>query len=69
MAQSEMYTYCPGWALSWGYRKQALLREILSQRADIICLQEVRGYPACEITMRFRSPSFLSTRNYISKAV
>uniref|UniRef100_A0A7S0R3W3 Endonuclease/exonuclease/phosphatase domain-containing protein n=1 Tax=Pyramimonas obovata TaxID=1411642 RepID=A0A7S0R3W3_9CHLO len=42
-ATSEMYTYCPGWALSWGYRKQALLREILSQRADIICLQEVQS--------------------------
>jgi len=42
-ATSEMYTYTPGWALSWGYRKQALLREILGQGADIVCLQEVQS--------------------------
>jgi CCR4-NOT transcription complex subunit 6 len=38
-----MYHYCPPWALSWAYRKQALLREILHQRADIVCLQEVQN--------------------------
>ena len=41
-ATAEMYHYCPPWALSWAYRKQALLREILHQHADIVCLQEVR---------------------------
>ena len=40
-ATSDMYSYCPPWALSWAYRKQNLLREIVSYRADILCLQEV----------------------------
>lgn len=40
-ATSEAYSYCPSWALSWPYRKQNLLREIVGYRADIVCLQEV----------------------------
>lgn len=40
-ATSELYSYCPSWALSWPYRKQNLLREIVGYRADIVCLQEV----------------------------
>lgn len=40
-ATSEMYSYCPPWALSWAYRRQNLLREIIGYRADILCLQEV----------------------------
>ncbi|GJP85480.1 hypothetical protein CLOP_g15576 [Closterium sp. NIES-67] len=42
-ATSEMYSYCPPWALSWAYRKQNLLRELLGYRADIMCLQEVQS--------------------------
>ncbi|OWM82631.1 carbon catabolite repressor protein 4 homolog 1-like [Punica granatum] len=42
-ASSELYSYCPSWALSWPYRKQNLLREIVGYRADIICLQEVQS--------------------------
>ncbi|KAE8661226.1 Carbon catabolite repressor protein 4-like protein 2 [Hibiscus syriacus] len=42
-ASSELYSYCPSWALSWQYRKQNLLREIVSYRADIVCLQEVQN--------------------------
>lgn len=38
---SELYGYCPSWALSWPYRRQNLLREIVGYRADIVCLQEV----------------------------
>ena len=41
-ATSEMYSYCPSWALSWAYRRQNLLRELLNYQADIMCLQEVR---------------------------
>lgn len=41
-ATSESYSYCPSWALSWPYRRQNLLREIVGYRADIVCLQEVR---------------------------
>lgn len=41
-ATGELYGYCPTWALSWTYRRQNLLREIVGYRADIVCLQEVR---------------------------
>ncbi|KAH9612679.1 hypothetical protein KSS87_011179 [Heliosperma pusillum] len=41
-ATSEAYSYCPSWALSWPYRRQNLLREIVGYRADIVCLQEVQ---------------------------
>ncbi|KAJ9695600.1 hypothetical protein PVL29_010871 [Vitis rotundifolia] len=42
-ATSEIYSYCPSWALSWPYRKQNLLREIVGYRADIVCLQEIQS--------------------------
>ncbi|GAY32728.1 hypothetical protein CUMW_003850 [Citrus unshiu] len=42
-ATSESYSYCPSWALSWAYRRQNLLREIIGYRADIVCLQEVQN--------------------------
>ncbi|KAL5155638.1 Carbon catabolite repressor protein 4 2 [Glycine soja] len=40
-ASNDLYNYCPTWALSWPYRRQNLLREIVGYRADIICLQEL----------------------------
>lgn len=40
-ATNEMYSYCPPWALSWAYRRQNLLKELVGYRADILCLQEV----------------------------
>jgi CCR4-NOT transcription complex subunit 6 len=40
-AKSDLYAYCPPWALSWAYRRQNLLRELIGYRADILCLQEV----------------------------
>lgn len=40
-ATNESYSYCPSWALSWPYRRQNLLREIIGYHADIVCLQEV----------------------------
>ena len=42
-ANQDMYTYCPAWALSWSYRKQNLIRELVSYDADIMCLQEVQS--------------------------
>lgn len=42
-ATAESYSYCPTWALSWPYRRQNLLREIVGYHADIICLQEVQS--------------------------
>ncbi|GAA0163966.1 hypothetical protein Leryth_001077 [Lithospermum erythrorhizon] len=41
-ATNDLYGYCPSWALSWPYRRQNLLREIVGYHADIICLQEVQ---------------------------
>jgi CCR4-NOT transcription complex subunit 6 len=40
-ARSDIYSYCPPWALSWAYRRQNLLREVVGYQADILCLQEV----------------------------
>ncbi|MQL97533.1 hypothetical protein Taro_030227 [Colocasia esculenta] len=40
---SEIYSYCPSWAISWHYRRQNLLREIVGYHADILCLQEVQS--------------------------
>lgn len=40
-ATSDLYGYCPSWALSWSYRRQNLLREIVGYLADVVCLQEV----------------------------
>ncbi|KAI3801410.1 hypothetical protein L1987_29515 [Smallanthus sonchifolius] len=42
-ATSDLYGYCPSWALSWPYRRQNLLREIVGYLADIVCLQEVQS--------------------------
>lgn len=42
-ATNDVYNYCPTWALSWPYRRQNLLREIVGYRADIVCLQEVQS--------------------------
>ncbi|KAH7284149.1 hypothetical protein KP509_34G041500 [Ceratopteris richardii] len=42
-ATSDMYSYCPPWALSWPYRRQNLLREMVGYRAEILCLQEVQS--------------------------
>ncbi|XP_068642989.1 carbon catabolite repressor protein 4 homolog 1-like [Aristolochia californica] len=42
-ASSELYSYCPSWALSWPYRRQNLLREIVGYHADILCFQEIQN--------------------------
>ncbi|XP_020578626.1 carbon catabolite repressor protein 4 homolog 1-like [Phalaenopsis equestris] len=42
-ATSDLYGYCPSWALAWPYRRQNLLKEIIGYRADIVCLQEVQS--------------------------
>jgi CCR4-NOT transcription complex subunit 6 len=38
-ATRQMYGYCPSWALTWEYRKKAILAEIRHYTADIISLQ------------------------------
>lgn len=42
-ATTQMYAYCPSWALAWDYRKKVILGEIRHYTADIITLQ-VRLY-------------------------
>jgi hypothetical protein len=42
-----VYPYTQPWALAWNYRKRNLLREILSYRADVLALQEVRLEYCC----------------------
>ncbi|KAG2178773.1 hypothetical protein INT43_001619 [Umbelopsis isabellina] len=38
---SAQYAYAPSWALTWEYRKELLIPEILGWNADVLCLQEV----------------------------
>lgn len=40
-ATGNRYSYCPEWALSWEYRMQNIINEIIEYDADILCLQEV----------------------------
>lgn len=39
MATPQMYGYTPSWALSWDYRKELILQEVLNYSSDIVCLQ------------------------------
>lgn len=40
-ATTNLYSYCPQWALNWEYRKQSIIKEICHYDADVITLQEV----------------------------
>lgn len=40
-ATERMYGYTPSWALSWEYRKELILTEVMNYEADFLCLQEV----------------------------
>ncbi|KAH9261893.1 hypothetical protein BASA81_000549 [Batrachochytrium salamandrivorans] len=41
-ATTQIFPYCPKWAMNWRYRRVQIMREIVSYDADIICLQEVQ---------------------------
>lgn len=41
VSRTQLFPYCPPYALSTDYRKQLILKELLGYNADIICLQEV----------------------------
>jgi mRNA deadenylase 3'-5' endonuclease subunit Ccr4 len=38
-ATTNLYSYCPQWALNWEYRKQSIIKEICHYDADVITLQ------------------------------
>ncbi|KIJ60025.1 hypothetical protein HYDPIDRAFT_177587 [Hydnomerulius pinastri MD-312] len=40
-ATERLYGYTPSWALSWDYRKQLILTEVMNYDADFLCMQEV----------------------------
>lgn len=40
-SRTELFPYCPAYALAIDYRKLLFIREVLGYRADICCLQEV----------------------------
>ncbi|KAH7889076.1 Endonuclease/exonuclease/phosphatase [Phlebopus sp. FC_14] len=40
-ATERLYGYTPSWALSWDYRKELILTELMNYDADFLCLQEV----------------------------
>ena len=40
-ATERLYGYTPSWALSWDYRKNLILTEVMGYDADFLCLQEV----------------------------
>ncbi len=42
-ATQQQYPYCDLWALSWEFRFQNILREIIDACPDVICLQEVQA--------------------------
>jgi CCR4-NOT transcription complex subunit 6 len=50
-ATSQMYFYCPIWALEWNYRKVRILSEIKRLDPDILCLQELE---TCQFEECFR---------------
>ncbi|KAG6919371.1 hypothetical protein DXG01_006920 [Tephrocybe rancida] len=40
-ATERLYGYTPAWALTWDYRKELVLTELMNHDADFLCLQEV----------------------------
>ncbi len=42
-ATQQQYPYCDFWALSWDYRFQNIMREIIDACPDVICMQEVQA--------------------------
>lgn len=40
-ASSSLFGYAPSWAMTWEYRKELILQEIMGCGSDVICLQEV----------------------------
>ncbi|KAG6817489.1 hypothetical protein H0H87_008114 [Tephrocybe sp. NHM501043] len=40
-ATERLYGYTPAWALTWDYRKELVLTELMNHDTDFLCLQEV----------------------------
>lgn len=42
-SRTQLFPYCPPYALSVDYRKQLFMKELIGYQGDIMCLQEVDG--------------------------
>jgi len=42
-ATQQQYPYCDLWALSWDYRFQNILREVIDASPEVICFQEIQA--------------------------
>lgn len=42
-ATQQQYPYCDFWALSWDYRFQNIIREVVDAAPDVLCLQEIQA--------------------------
>lgn len=60
-ATATTYGYTPSWALSWEYRKELILQEIMGCGADLICLQV-----CCMLAAPLRQPEEVSFADELS---
>jgi len=42
-ATGQQYPYCDFWAMSWDFRFQNILREIMDASPEVLCLQEIQA--------------------------
>lgn len=49
---SDNFVKCPPEALTWSFRKQRILQELLTYEADVICLQEIDDFQFFEIELQ-----------------
>ena len=54
--QSDVYHHCPAWLMAWHYRKCNLLKELLTHRPDIMCLQVCVRCTALHCTAVYTPP-------------
>jgi hypothetical protein len=56
--QGDVYNHCPAWTMAWHYRKRNLLKELLTHRPDIMCLQ-VNALPTLvKLCRQFSAPAW-----------
>jgi CCR4-NOT transcription complex subunit 6 len=65
-ATTAMYGYTPSWALSWEYRKELILQEVMGYNADILCLQVgfSKHISAVRLMLRLSGPQEVDVEQY-----